>query len=98
MSFRDAQGRAVLCYSVQAWDAQGKSLSAQVAVVNDRVNLAVEDAKAVYPITIDPVFTSLIQKLSVLDNNSLFLDGVGAAVALSGVTQRSSRLPTMTTR
>ncbi|MGD0302132.1 MAG: hypothetical protein ABSE86_34055 [Bryobacteraceae bacterium] len=67
----DAEGRAVLRYGgLKAWDARGKELASRLAVEGDQVRIVVQDARAVYPVTIDPTFTQIMLTPS---------DGAGSA-------------------
>ena len=66
-----------------ASDAQGRTLPARMALEGGALALLVDDAQAVYPVTIDPILTQQ-QKLTATDGAA---DGrFGAAVALSGNT------------
>jgi hypothetical protein len=66
-----------------AWDAQGQTLPAALTVEGESIVIEVDDAQAVYPLTIDPIFTQQA-KLSAPD--AAANDGFGSAVALSGNT------------
>ena len=68
---------------LKVWDSNGQELAARMQT-NERsgdVWLEVQDASAVYPLTIDPVFVSMT-KLTASDNGL----GFGGAVAISGDT------------
>src|SRR6185436_9419192 len=52
---RTAGGPALLTYSgLRAVDAAGRTLPARMELAGDRVLLRVDDAGALYPVTIDP--------------------------------------------
>src|SRR6185369_1603675 len=77
-------GKQVLRYDhLAAQDALGRSLPARLAVAGDEVSLVVDDTLAVYPVTIDPLF-SQVKKLTASDAapNQLF----GSSVGISGDT------------
>ncbi|MEW6125519.1 MAG: HYR domain-containing protein [Acidobacteriota bacterium] len=61
-----------------AWDATGKKLAARMMREADGIALLVNDTDAVYPLTIDPLF-SQVKKISGIETSSEF----GAAVAIS---------------
>lgn len=77
-------GEQVLRYEkLKVWDSNGQELVARMQT-NGRpgeVWLEVQDASAVYPLTIDPIFVSMT-KLTASDNGL----GFGGAVAISGDT------------
>ncbi len=76
-------GDAVLDYGdLRAWDACGQRLTSTFAVEGDQVRLIVEDAGAVYPVTIDPTVTQILLLPSDGSSSSDF----GNAVAISGNT------------
>ena len=57
LELRDAAGRTVLSYEkLKVWDATGAELPATMEAGEGRVTLAVNDATARYPLTIDPTF------------------------------------------
>jgi len=61
VSLVDSNGRAVLRYDgLRAWDARGKQLAATFLVSSHKVRLVVEDAGALYPVTIDPTVTQIV--------------------------------------
>ena len=81
---QDKQGRTVLSYDhLAAWDAQHKTLSAKMRADGRSITLEVDDANAVYPITIDPTLT---QTSKLVANDGAQNDRLGEAVALSGDT------------
>ncbi len=84
----DGGGRAILSYSgLLAWDAEGRPLPARMEPLADGVALVVAAAGAAYPVTIDPYFANLQQKVG----PDIVGDGrpnarFGSAVALAGTT------------
>ncbi len=66
-----------------AWDANKQPLKAWMEVEGQEVRLAVDDAKAVYPVTIDPTLT---QQTKLTASDGAALDRFGQAVAMSGAT------------
>lgn len=76
-------GSAVLNYSgLRAWDVQGKTLRAQMALTANGIVLIVEDSLAQYPVTIDS-FTQLA-KLTASDGSQS--DSFGTTVAIDSNT------------
>lgn len=66
IALHDAQGGKVLGYDkLKVWDANGTELPARMTGQGDRISILVADAGAVYPVTIDPVFTSYEGKLEI---------------------------------
>lgn len=60
----DSQGTPRLAYAnILAWDSQGTRLPATMEATSDGIALVVATAGASYPITIDPLITTLEQKL-----------------------------------
>ncbi len=81
---KNKQGQVVLNYDhLAAWDANHKPLSASMKTDDLTITLVVDDAGAVYPITIDPLFAQT-QKLTAADG--LGFDYFGRSVAVSGNT------------
>ena len=77
-------GQVVMSYAgLRVWDAAGQQINASVEAAANKVWFEVDDAKAVYPLTIDPSFVQRT-KLSASDAtvNNLF----GEGVAMSGNT------------
>ncbi|MGX5857805.1 FG-GAP-like repeat-containing protein [Dyadobacter jiangsuensis] len=55
----DGQTRNELVYSdLQCWDANKKPLSANLAYVDNRIQISVDVAGAAYPVTIDPIIAN----------------------------------------
>src|SRR5262249_2956786 len=78
----DRGGKPWLRYSdLYAFDARGTSLPAQLAVVDGRIHLRVDDTGAQYPITIDPLVWTVTQQLLGMDTASN--DFFGRSVAMS---------------
>ncbi len=84
ITLQDNQGRTLLSYDhLAAWDADHKPLPATMKADGQTITLEVEDAGAVYPVTIDPLIAQQ-QKLSAADGAGG--DRLGESVALSGNT------------
>ena len=83
--FVDDAGESVLRYSgLLAWDARGEALEARMEARGERLDLVVDDADAVYPVTIDPFLNPEDQKLLASDKE--LDDEFGHSVSLSGTT------------
>jgi len=80
---RQADGLRLGYDQLQAQDAQGRTLPARMELDGGALALLVDDARAVYPLTIDPILTQQ-QKLTAADGAAV--DRFGAAVVLSGDT------------
>ena len=50
-----AEGERLFYHGLSAWDADGVTLPAELAVQNGEIHIAVDDAGAVYPIQVDPI-------------------------------------------
>ena len=84
VEFVDAAGRGVLRYDhLAVWDGCGQQLEARMSVKEKELRLEVEDAAAVYPVTIDPNFT---QQAYLKASGTGALDFFGASVAVAGDT------------
>ncbi|HMZ20039.1 MAG TPA: choice-of-anchor Q domain-containing protein, partial [Blastocatellia bacterium] len=84
VEFWDAAGTRVLRYDKLAvWDARGKALKARMSVQEEELRLEVDDAAAVYPVTIDPNFT---QQAYLKASNTDAGDAFGLSLAVSGDT------------
>jgi hypothetical protein len=84
IALRHVNGEMALRYGeLHAYDANERPLPAQLRVEEGRVILEVEDASAVYPMTIDPLLTQQ-QKLTASDGGDD--DKFGYSVAISGYT------------
>ncbi len=66
---------------LKVWDSRGQQLTAAMQLDNNRLTLSVDDRNAVYPITIDPVFTA--QQAYIKASNTGADDQFGYSVALS---------------
>ncbi len=74
-------GTAVLRYSsLIASDARGRELDAWIELDHNQLSLLVNDASAMYPLTIDP----LVQAAILTASDSVSNDFFGAAVGISG--------------
>src|SRR5579875_1431228 len=79
--WRDGAGAAVVAYrGLRAWDAAGRELGAWLEPGADTLAVVVEDAAAVYPVTIDP----LVQQAKLTAADAATYDRFGWSVALSG--------------
>ncbi len=83
VTLRGAGDQAVEYGKLVARDNQGRNIPARLTVDDGQVIIEVEDSDAVYPLTIDPIFT-LQRKLTAADGAAQ--DFLGYAVALSGDT------------
>ncbi len=81
----DASGAEVLHYDkLKVWDAENKDLTARMTTDEaGEIRLEVEDANAVYPLTIDPTF---VQSQKLTANDGAANDNFGESVAISGDT------------
>ncbi len=68
---------------LKSWDAEGTQLVSRLAVSEQTIVLRVDDARAVYPVTIDPTLTE-VAELFASDNQAG--DFFGSNVAISGST------------
>ncbi len=83
VAFEDETGQVVLNYGgLKAWDANGTVLPTRMRGDSAVVAIEVEEAGAVYPVTIDPVAQQAYLKAS----NTGRDDGFGWSVAISGNT------------
>ena len=82
--FEDAEGRAVLSYAgLMVWDAEGRILPSRFEEDEGAtVRLVVDDRRAVYPVTIDPIAQQAYLKAGNAEEDDLF----GRSVAVSGDT------------
>ncbi|HSB11688.1 MAG TPA: FG-GAP repeat protein, partial [Blastocatellia bacterium] len=84
ITFVSTDGEVRLRYSgLKAWDATGRQLPGRIEASEGKIALVVDDADAVYPVTVDPLIFSET-KLTASDaaGGDLF----GASVAISGET------------
>lgn len=64
LQFVDVAGEPVLSYTgLKAWDAEGRELDATMWPTDEGIEILVADAGATYPLVIDPLISSLEQKL-----------------------------------
>ena len=85
VELRDASGTPRAVYrELRAWDALGAPLAATMDVVGSTLRLAVADAGARYPLTIDPLIAVEEAKLIASDGGAR--DSLGIDVAVSGDT------------
>ena len=85
LTLLESSGAEALRYeNLKVWDARGTNLSARMRTEESgEVWLEVDEAAAVYPITIDPTF---VQRQKLTPNVGSFESGFGTGVALSGDT------------
>ena len=84
LQLHDAQGTPRMHYDrLKVWDARGTELPAQMHLHGKTLTLAVDDAQARYPLTIDP---SWAQQVYIKASNTGQMDAFGFSVALSGNT------------
>jgi uncharacterized repeat protein (TIGR01451 family) len=83
--FRDECGHSIIAYGgLKAWDACGMELPARLALRHTALAIEIEDAGAVYPVTIDPLITSQVAKLTASD--AFAGNDFGLSVGISGDT------------
>jgi len=83
VSFADASGTALTYGGLKAWDATGRDLAVRFEEGEaDGITITVDDFKAIYPITIDPI----AQQTRLKADNAGDSDAFGWAVAISGNT------------
>lgn len=81
--FVAADSNAVLTYDgLLVWDSTGKEIPARMVVDGKELALVVDDARATYPLTIDPT----VQQAYLKAANASVGDRFGQAVAISGDT------------
>ena len=87
LRFRNACGDEALTYEgLRAWDANGRALEAWIELDERRVRLAVDDAGAQYPLTVDPLIATEEAKLVAGTNDAESVAYFGYSVSLSGDT------------
>lgn len=85
LALRDEQGMTVLSYAqLAAWDAEGRPLFAWMELSNGMISIMVDEADAIWPITVDPLIANEQAKLTASD--AATDDKFGISVALSGDT------------
>ena len=81
---RDGGGREVVRYGkLLAWDAEGRTLEAQMVARRGGLEIHLDESGAVYPVTIDPIFT---QQAYLKASNTGDGDLFGFSVAIDGDT------------
>jgi len=81
---KETHGASVLNYgNLKAIDAKGKELVSRMELRGDELSLVVDDNDAVYPLTIDPLFT---QKKNLTASDPTDSADFGVAVAIDGDT------------
>jgi uncharacterized repeat protein (TIGR01451 family) len=84
ITFVSTDGEVRLRYSgLKAWDATGRQLPGRMEASEGKIALVVDDADAVYPVTVDPLIFSET-KLTASDGAGI--DRFGWSVAISGDT------------
>ncbi len=84
ISLRDPRKQTSLHYrDLKAWDARGQDLPARMRLEGNEIALEVDDAGAVYPLTIDPL---LSQQAKLTASDGAAGDLLGFSVAISGDT------------
>lgn len=89
LQFVNAAGEPVLAYSgILAWDANGRELGATMESTSTGLEILVADMDAVYPVTIDPLITSLETKLGpeITGSKPSAGDKFGYSVSMDGDT------------
>jgi hypothetical protein len=83
LTFTDKAGTNISYKKLKVWDAQGKTIPAQMQLAGNTLSLLVNDQQAEYPLTIDPSFTQQdYVTASTIDDKDRF----GHSVAISGDT------------
>ena len=79
----ESAGQARLRYTgLRAWDAAGRELAARLEVRGTEVRLAIADAGATYPLTVDP----FVQQAKLAASDGAAGDSFGQSVAVDGNT------------
>lgn len=88
MHLSDQNGETRLCYDkLLAWDATGSPLPARMEARPEGIDLVINVATASYPVTIDPLISTLEQKLlPEITGDGSESDAFGVAVSLDGDT------------
>ena len=86
--FQDTTGAPVLNYDgLKAWDAKGTILTSRFELGNHgQFHIVIDEAGALYPITIDPIAQQAYLKASNTASDSGSNDEFGSSVAVSGDT------------
>lgn len=80
----DAAGQLWQISAVTAWDATGALLPTRIDAVDHRLVVSVDDTGAVWPVTVDPVYTSAASVLSGYEPGDLFGTSVSDAGDVNG--------------
>ena len=83
LTFTNAAGTNISYNKLKVWDAQGKTIPAQMKLTGNTLSLLVDDQQAQYPLTIDPSFT---QQTYLKASNTDEGDQFGFSVAISNNT------------
>ena len=83
LRFTSSFGTTITYNKLKVWDANGRSLTAQMQLDAQHLSLIIDDSKAVYPLTIDPSFQ---QQSYLKASNTQANDNFGISVAISGDT------------
>jgi hypothetical protein len=78
-------GKTLLYSGLKAWDAKGRNLPARMEAKGGQVCIQVEDRKAVYPLTVDPVIL-MSRQTELTANDGAQGDYFGYSVCISGNT------------
>ena len=79
----EKEGTPLLRYhGLKAWDAAGRVLTSWMEAAGRRVSLVVDDADAVYPVTVDPY----LAQAKLVPEDAVGGDWVGISVAIDGNT------------
>ena len=93
IAFADAHGEVVLAYDgLKVFDASGRRLPARLELEGSRLSIAVNDAGAEYPVTIDPLFHQAKLRASDLgpyDKFAYACDASGSVVVVGAPAQNS---------
>ena len=85
IAFADEQFTQVLRYSeLCVWDAKGDTLQANMALRGDTIVIRVDDATALYPVTVDPLLTTATWTMVGDQSNSEFGWSVSSAGDVNG--------------
>lgn len=89
--FKNAQEETVFTYSdLKVWDNQNKIIPAHMEVNNNQIALVVNDKDAIYPLTVDPIWTTVGTQLDghfgySIANGDLNGDGIDDLITTTAV-------------